>query len=222
MVAVWLAPIYIMAERRGGEVSTAFHFSPPSRLGRFMDLKHARGFDFIYFITHSLVYCAREQPSCRSATITRGAHTPLVLDYAYCRNPICFLEWEKRFICRCGPLEVTRVHKTQTHMSGEPRVRGHLYITPATCNASVRCIFKWDAARWENDCHRQEQDFSHYAFPISFAVPGLDISPRVYCTCTDSVTFCSASASSVFYSCFIHSQKKKFGLKRQGKRQQCF
>lgn len=162
MVAVWLAPIYIMAERWGGEASTAFHFSPRSRLDRFMDLKHARGFDFIYFIIHSLVYCARETTKLSFCDNHEGLGEgtfPLVLDYAYCQNPICFLEWENRFICRCGPLEVTLVHKAQTHMSREPRVRGHLYITLATCNTSVRCIFKWDSTQWENDCNRQKQDF---------------------------------------------------------------
>lgn len=53
-----------------------FSISPSRRLDRFMDLKHVRGIDFIYFIIHSLVGCTQKQASCRSVTITGGTFLP--------------------------------------------------------------------------------------------------------------------------------------------------
>lgn len=56
-------------------------FHPPSRLGRFMDLKSARGMEFIYFIIHSPVCCAWQQPNCLSVANIRGSP-----DHPQCRD----------------------------------------------------------------------------------------------------------------------------------------
>lgn len=128
-----------------------------------MDLKHARGFDFIYFIIHSLVYCARETTKLSFCDNHGGmwGREHFLSFWTTLTARIQFVFWNEKTVSSAGvgPLEVTLVRKAQTHMSREPRVRGHLCITLATCNTSVRCIFKWDSTQWENDCNRQKQDF---------------------------------------------------------------
>lgn len=143
--------------------------SPQSRLDRFMDLKHVRGFDFIYFIIHSLVYCTREQPSCRSVTIMRGnifSRSGLRL----LPESNLFLEWENCFICRCGPLEVTLIHKCRhtwahNHVCADTYILYWRLVTPLLdVYLNEKCGNKKITAMDKN------RIFSHYATPILLSI----------------------------------------------------
>lgn len=84
-------------------------FHPQSRLDRFMDLKRARGMDFIYFIIHSPVCCTWQQPNCLSVAIIRGSLFPFQITLS-AENPICLWNEKAVFICRYRPLNVTPQH----------------------------------------------------------------------------------------------------------------